>query len=83
MVAYRQVESTQMRQWRSVSTGEIVLPRDAQPLDGYWCGADKPDADETTFAIRPIYNSSKVPEGAQCEECGIDIRELQEMMCRR
>lgn len=45
----------------------------------YWCAADKPDTDDT-LAVRPVYRTNTVPADAECEVCGISIRELQTMI---
>jgi hypothetical protein len=48
----------------------------------YWCAADKPKMlpeDKDFFRIAPVHRTTKVPEDAECEVCGIGIRSLQEM----
>lgn len=95
-VAFQQVETTPMRQFRCASTGVWDLRRmpimrtraDELNEDGegegyYWCAADRPTPSDTAtgLMLRPVYAGTKgVPESARCEACGIGIRELQESM---
>jgi hypothetical protein len=81
IVAFVEVETAHARQFRMAATG-ITNPHEArQTGDAYWCVADRPTTDET-FAVAPIYRTSKVPADAECEHCGIGIRELQEMLTK-
>lgn len=46
----------------------------------YWCVADGEGIEQDdSFRMKPIYRTSAIPRGAECEVCGIHIRELQEM----
>lgn len=56
--------------------------RDEEGHGVYWCLADKPEitqADSAVFRIAPVYRTTKVPDDAACEVCGIEIGELKEM----
>ena len=81
----------QDRVWRHTATGMSVddmlaegpRPRPKPFHDGghtpegryrYWCAADKPETDRQ-FVLAPVYRT-KVPDDAECEECGISLREL-------
>jgi hypothetical protein len=96
VVAFVEVENAQDRAWRHVanrtSLDEVIAegkrPRpksfhdDGRTPDGrlrYWCAADKPDTDQT-FQVAPVYRTNGVAKDAQCETCGLSIRELQELM---
>lgn len=47
----------------------------------YWCVADGEQIDQgDDFRMKPIYRTSRVPADAECEDCGIRLRELQEML---
>jgi hypothetical protein len=78
LVGWREVPSRQDRMVRDLLSGVMVRMNDER-RQHYWCAADKPDADEDTFAIRPIYRSHKIPEDARCEVCDVSLRDLQQM----
>lgn len=47
----------------------------------WWCAADAPvQSQGTEFQLRRVYRTSKVPEHARCEVCGIHLTELQKSM---
>ena len=91
VVGYVEVESVQARMWRQMAGGDTEVTRtprvEARTADGgwgeprlhYWCAADKPPTDDS-FNVAPVYRTQSVPEEAQCELCGISIRELQALM---
>lgn len=93
VVAYQQVETTPMRQFRCAMTGVWDLKRapvmrtreDELHDDGegrYWCAADKPETSDDALGlmVRPIYRTETVHQLARCETCGISIPELQVSM---
>jgi hypothetical protein len=96
VVAFVEVETPQARMFRQAAQGlsvDEVLAEGRRPTpkpyhdhghtpEGrlrYWCGADGPESDDT-FRVAPVYRTSHVEDGAQCEECGLPIRDLQEML---
>lgn len=81
VVAFEEVESPQARMLRHAIDGDVTEddlsgPRRPRGRGRYWCAADKPGTDNA-FQVAPVYRTNKVPESAQCEHCGISIRELQ------
>lgn len=91
IIAFVEIESSQHRMLRQMVTGDTEVKRNRDALlrhdyddeysARYWCAADRPDAaDGVSFAIKPVYRTHEVPENADCEVCGIAIRELQELM---
>lgn len=83
-VAFEQVEGPQSRLLRDMFGGPGTVTdeeRRRPPGRGrFWCAADAPAEDNADFRLRRIYRTNEVPKDARCEECGIGIRELQEMM---
>jgi hypothetical protein len=88
IIGWIEVESSQDRLFRHAVLGEgkagdgmqVKLRRipgtdDYEPT--YWCGADRPATDRTTFMVRPVYNNTKLHAGAECEHCGIELADLQ------
>ncbi len=63
---------------RALIDGERGRPG-VRRCDRYWCAADRP-ATGDDFAVAPVYDGTKVPDDARCEECGIGIAELQEAL---
>jgi hypothetical protein len=84
IVAFQQVEGPQARLMRDMvgGPGTVTDEQRRKPpgLGRYWCAADRPQEDDADFRIAPVYRTHKVAEDARCEECGIAIRELQEML---
>lgn len=79
-MAFEQVETTPMRQFREAAVGRWTGRR--ARLGTYWCAADRPTTNDTTsgLMVRPVYLGSKVPADAECAVCHIGIRELQEAL---
>jgi len=96
IVAFVEVETAQDRVWRQMSSEmsvDDIIAEGGRPVrkpfhDGgdtpegrlrYWCAADKPPTSDT-FAVAPVYRTNEVPGDAECEECGIGIRDLQQSL---
>lgn len=82
VVAYQEIESPQARVWRHCVTGEVDeedVPLRPRGLGRYWCAADKPQYQDEGFRIAPVYQTNKIdPVDAECQECGISIKDLQD-----
>lgn len=84
IVAFQEVESPQAKMMRHLIDGDfddddLVGPDRPRPKGRYWCAADRPRTGDD-FRVVPVYRTHEVSEDAECQECGIGIRELQEMM---
>ncbi len=79
VIAFQQVTTPQDRMIFEVLTGTMLEDRRPRGKGRYWCAADKPETYDD-FHVAAVYRTQKVPEDAQCEECGIYIRELQDEM---
>lgn len=75
LVAWREVPSRQHRMTEQL-VGSLMVRMGEEPRPHFWCPADRPPANEDTFAIRPVYNVERLPEGARCERCGVDLLDL-------
>lgn len=73
-----------MRQFRQAWSGDWESGARRARHDRYWCAADRPETSDDALGlmVTPVYVGTKVPEDARCEECGIGIRELQELLAR-
>lgn len=85
VVAFQEVESPQGRLLRHMLDGDLLEedlsgPRRPAGRGRYWCAADRPVGTDEGFQIAAVYRTHDVPEGARCEACSIEIRELQEAM---
>lgn len=96
VVAFVQVESAQDRVFRHTWTEmslDDILAEGGRPKrkpfhdDGYtpegryrfWCAADRPTT-YNNFKTAPVYRTEALELDADCEECGISIRELAESL---
>lgn len=80
VVAFQECETPTHRLMRGALDGDLdVLPSQARRFDRYWCAADKPQAGDD-LAVKPVYDGTRVPEGAECHACGISISKLQALM---
>ncbi len=92
LIGYQQVETTEQRQFRQALAGSFEDKRPAplirdehadEPEFYWWCAADAPEPEPGPlgFARRAVYRTTKVPASAECEVCGIPLRDLQAMHC--
>jgi hypothetical protein len=76
-VAWEEVESPQARTfrhaWARLTVEQILAEPRRVPLGRFWCGADRP---HESVPVRRVYDGTRVPEDAECEECGIRIGDL-------
>lgn len=81
IVAFESVATPQDRLTAAVLDGEWSIESARKPARKgvFWCAADKPIEDDS-LRLAPVHRTSKLPEGAECEECGIAIAQLQQMM---
>jgi hypothetical protein len=88
VVAWVEVESRDLRMLRTVASGmtadeviaehgrgKVWVRRDWDERYVFWCPADRPATDDG-FCVSPVYSKDRIPEDAECEECGIGLHEL-------
>jgi hypothetical protein len=94
VIGFVEVETPAMRVFRHAATGMSVDDIIAEPrtlwiqsgIKGderfhFWCAADEPESDHLS-AFAPVYRTTELPEGACCEECGIELADLQRELTR-